>query len=458
MKIILITGASGSGKTFISKYLAEKYKVFYFDDIGVPSVDEMVLEYGGAEEWQKSMVQIWIEKLLALKDHQILILEGSFNPEFAVSLFQQYHFNNYKIICLHANKVVRDKRLIHNRKQPELANQDMENFANVLKEKTLNSGGVIIDTSGDVYEIVKRCFEEIDGVDLARREVLVELALSLVKEQFHQYSGLEIRPVKYGGWDNATFHLGETMLLRIPRGEAYALKVAKEHNVLKKLRSRLSVNIPKPIFMGHPSKRYPWHWSIYEYLDGDSANSILLSDQELEGLAHDLGVVLNELHKIDITDAPLPGLHNYWRGEHISVYENGALRYFVQLEGLIDSEQVLSIWKKAVITKWQNSPLWIHGDLASSNILVKDGKLYAVIDFGGCAQGDPACDLMIAWMFFKGKSRQIFKNTIKLNEDTWLRAKAWALWKSSFELVNIADKSSIEALKYIEIIKEITKE
>jgi dephospho-CoA kinase len=168
MKIILITGASGSGKSFISKYLAEKYKVFYFDDIGVPSVDEMVREYGGAEKWQKSMVYKWLEKLLNLQDYQILILEGSFNPEFAVSLFQECNFKNYKVICFHANKVIREKRLIHNRKQPELATQDMENFANILKEKTLNCGGVIIDTSGDVHAIVKRCLEEIEDVDLAR--------------------------------------------------------------------------------------------------------------------------------------------------------------------------------------------------------------------------------------------------------------------------------------------------
>lgn len=97
----------------------------------------------------------------------------------------------------------------------------------------------------------------------------------------------------------------------------------------------------------------------------------------------------------------------------------------------------------------------IHGDLTSSNILVKDGKLVAVIDFGGCSKGDPACDLMIAWTFFKGTGREIFRKRVGLDYDTWIRAQAWTLWKASFEFVNIKNKSSKIALEQIRIIKEV---
>jgi aminoglycoside phosphotransferase (APT) family kinase protein/dephospho-CoA kinase len=458
IKIILITGASGSGKTFVSKYLAEQYQVFNFDDIGVPTIDTMIREYGGAEQWQEWATRKWIEKLLAVKDQEIVILEGSFNPDFAVEFFKEKNFDNYKIICLHSTREVREKRLTQNRKQPDLATQDMENFTNILREKTLACGGVVIDSSGDIYDTVEKCLEEIGGVASLRREVPKEIAINLVKEQFPQWSYLEIRPVKYGGWDNATFHLGEEMLLRIPRGEGYALKVPKEHVLLKKLRPNFSVEIPQPIAMGNPSKEYQWNWSIYQYLEGDSANSIKLSDKELENIAYDLGKFLNELHKIDTKDASLPGLHNGWRGEHVSVYECGALNYFNQLKDIIDYDKVLSLWKKAVATKWQEPPVWIHGDLSSGNILIKDGRLSAVIDFGGCGIGDPACDLVIAWTLFQGKSRDIFRDQVNLDENTWNRAKAWALWKAGYELVNIEDKLSQRALEQLSIINEVVGE
>ncbi|OGV25630.1 MAG: hypothetical protein A3F18_01550 [Legionellales bacterium RIFCSPHIGHO2_12_FULL_37_14] len=86
---------------------------------------------------------------------------------------------------------------------------------------------------------------------------------------------------------------------------------------------------------------------------------------------------------------------------------------------------------------------------------LKDGHLSGVIDFGGMAVGDPACDLVIAWTFLKGKSREIFMNAIKLDNDTWLRAKAWALWKATFELCQIKNKNSDDAVIQKNIIEDI---
>jgi len=243
--------------------------------------------------------------------------------------------------------------------------------------------------------------------------------------------------------------------------------------------------------MGMPSKEYPWTWSIYKYLEGDSANSINLSDKTIETIAHELAKFLNELHKIDTKDAPKPGLHNHWRGEHVSVYEFGALSYIEQLKNIIDSDKARALWERAVATHWEKPPVWVHGDLASGNILVrlcaelgddavqkniknldchveakaspcKDGRrgarLSAVLDFGGCSIGDPACDLVMAWTFFKGKSREIFKQAVNLDEGTWLRAKAWVLWKAGYELVHIEDKSSAKALEQIRLINEVFDE
>jgi len=492
--IILITGASGSGKTTIAKYLAEKYKVFYFDDIGVPSSKEMVRKYGSPEGWQKWATKTWMEKLSKVKGPEVVILEGSFNPEFAVHSFPNPQNNNKlnqdvanaphndgfcKLLCLHANRETREKRLIKYRNQRELANQDMENFAQVLKEKTQALCGTVIDSSGDIHDTVKACLLAIEGTDSLRIEVPIEIARLLVKEQFPQYAQFEIKPVEFSGWDNATFYLGDEMLLRLPRGASYALKVPKEQVLLNKLRPRLSIHIPQPIALGMASGDYPFNWSIYKYLEGESANSLLLSNSDLENIAYDLALFLKELHKIDTKDAPLPGLHNYWRGEHVSVYECGARKYLKELDGIIDSKVTLALWEKAVATKWEKPPVWIHGDLAAGNFLIshlpshdefisasneipkpvrnddRSAHLTAVIDFGGCAIGDPACDLVIAYTFFKGESREIFKQELSIDENTWLRAKAWVLWKAGYQLMHTLDKSSPEATEQIRIFNEV---
>jgi aminoglycoside phosphotransferase (APT) family kinase protein len=90
-----------------------------------------------------------------------------------------------------------------------------------------------------------------------------------------------------------------------------------------------------------------------------------------------------------------------------------------------------------------------------ANILIKDGKLAAIIDLGGLGVGDPACDMVIAWTFLKGKSREIFKQHVNLDAATWERAKGWTLWKATFELCNLIDKTSFEATKHKLIIAEI---
>ena len=103
----------------------------------------------------------------------------------------------------------------------------------------------------------------------------------------------------------------------------------------------------------------------------------------------------------------------------------------------------------------KRSPVWVHGDVSAGNLLVQTRKLRAVIDFGGLAIGDPACDLVIAWTFLKNKSREIFIQNVNMDQDTITRAKAWALWKATYELCNIEDKNSIEAKKQLDIINDV---
>ena len=282
-----------------------------------------------------------------------------------------------------------------------------------------------------------------------------ELAKKLITIQFPEYANLHIEDVKQQGHDNRTYRLGDDLLIRMPTAESYSLKVAIEQELLPGLAKHLSVNIPVPVKMGKPSDDFPYPFSIYKWLDGDSANFLDLSDIELEVIALRLARFLKELQEIKGAEGLVPGQHNYWRGEHVSVYDKGAREQIDTLKDIIDSNSALELWERACSTRWKSEPVWIHGDLAVGNILIKDRNLSGIIDFGGMAVGDPACDLVIAWTYLSGKSREIFIQELDLDDNTWLRAKAWTLWKATYELRNIEDENSSAALLQKEIINSV---
>ncbi len=277
---------------------------------------------------------------------------------------------------------------------------------------------------------------------MTQLDITLDLTHKLIREQFPEYAHLPITSVEKQGHDNRTYRLGNDMLIRMPTAQSYALKVPKEQALLPKLALHLTVNIPVPIKMGIASKDYPYPFSIYKWLEGKSIDLLVLDDDCQEKLAFDLAKFLKVLQSIDDVDGPTPGQHNWWRGDPVGVYDKGAREQIAKLAGVIDADKAMNLWERACKTRWNKPPVWIHGDFAIGNMLLQDGKLSAVIDFGGMALGDPACDLVIAWTFLKGKAREIFIKEIALDEDTWLRARGWALWKATFELCQIEDKNS----------------
>ena len=283
----------------------------------------------------------------------------------------------------------------------------------------------------------------------------LNLARKIIAEQFPEYADLPITDVEKQGHDNRTYRLGEHMLIRMPTAADYALKVPKEQELLPQLAKRLSASIPAPIKMGKPSADYPYPFSIYKWLPGKSINLLTLTDQEKEQLAFDLAKFLKELQSITDVEGPEPGQHNWWRGDHVSDYDKGAREQIAELVEIIDASKALALWDRACETKWDKKPVWIHGDFAIGNILMDGEKLSAVIDFGGASVGDPACDLVIAWTYLSGKAREIFISEMDMDSDTWLRARAWALWKATFELCQITVKRSHEAEAQKRIIGEV---
>lgn len=283
-----------------------------------------------------------------------------------------------------------------------------------------------------------------------------DLVHRLVASQFPQWAHLSIKPVKQSGWDNRTFHLGEAMLVRLPSAACYSPQAQKEFYWLPKLAPHLPVSIPHPLALGTPNKEYPWHWSIYQWLEGETLTSEQGTD--LCQVARDLAQFLVALRQIDSTEGPVAGPHNFYRGGALALYDAQTQEAIALLGAMIDTKAVTAVWKRALSSSWEGSPVWVHGDVAVGNVLVKERRLTAVIDFGCMGTGDPACDGAIAWTFFKGESRKTFFNELFFDNATVDRARGWALWKALIVCAKLsgANPSDIEKSKHV--IEELVGE
>ncbi|MEN0062987.1 MAG: aminoglycoside phosphotransferase family protein [Myxococcota bacterium] len=258
------------------------------------------------------------------------------------------------------------------------------------------------------------------------------LVRSLLAEQMPQWKGQPVVPVVPGGWDHVSFRIGTDKVARFPRALHYAPQVAKEHRWLPVLGAALPLPIPTPLHQGQPGQGYPWPWSVYAWIDGQTAAKGPIANPI--GFAHNLVTFLTALNGVDPAGGPRPGLHNFFRGGALATY-NGETRDAIdQLGARIDGRRALALWERALATSYTKPPVCLHGDLSSTNLLVRDGRLHAVIDFGGTAVGDPACDLTIAWTFLTGAARTAFQQACPYDEPTWARARGSALWKALIQL------------------------
>ena len=267
----------------------------------------------------------------------------------------------------------------------------------------------------------------VDGIDID-----TTLVRRLVAAQFPRWADLPVSPVEFDGWDNTTFRLGEDMSVRLPSAERYAPQVEKEHRWLPELAPLLPLPIPVPLAKGAPADGYPFPWSVYRWLEGETAATGRIDDPI--DLATTLADFLSALYRIDPTGGPPPGRHNFFRGGPLTVYDAETRRALAALDGEVDTNAAGSAWEASLGAKWDGPPVWLHGDVAASNLLVKNGRLSAVIDFGTSGVGDPSCDLAIAWTFFGGESRDAFRAALRPDDATWTRGRGWALWKALITL------------------------
>ncbi|MET7424015.1 aminoglycoside phosphotransferase family protein [Dactylosporangium sp. NPDC005555] len=289
-----------------------------------------------------------------------------------------------------------------------------------------------------------------------RRLVDVGVVRRLVAGQFPQWAGLPVRPVDRSGWDNQTFRLGEHLSVRLPTAGEYAQAVQKEHRWLRELAPQVPLPIPTPLALGSPGAGFGFHWSVYEWIPGEPAG--LSSIDDLTEFAVGLAGFLVALRHADPAGGPAPGLHNWFRGGPLQVYDAQTRRAIDVLDGLVPRDTVTAVWEAALRAPWNGNPVWFHGDVATGNLLVREGRLAAVIDFGTCGVGDPACDVVIAWTLLSGPSRAAFREALDTDAGTWARGRGWALWKALIVYAGALDNDPATAADTRRVIDEILTE
>ena len=267
----------------------------------------------------------------------------------------------------------------------------------------------------------------------AEVEIDESLVARLVAEQHPDLAGETVRYIA-AGWDNELYRLGDHHVVRVPRRQLGADLVEHEHVWLPKLAPTLPLPISAPVFAGGPSAAFRWHWSICPWFEGAPASEAPLANPVDD--ARRLGRFLAALHRPAPADAPL----NPHRGQPLADRDAITRERAAALADLIDSAAVLAAWDRArATTPWDGPPIWLHADLHPGNVIVHNGQIAAVVDFGDICGGDPATDLVIAWSLFDDAARSEFRRAVDVDIDTWERGRGWAITHSLAVLSSSAD-------------------
>ncbi len=251
-------------------------------------------------------------------------------------------------------------------------------------------------------------------------ESLVE---RLVRARFPRFAGLPVRAFRSTGTVNAVFRLGDEWCVRLPRLAGWARALEREARWLPELGPRLPLRVPEVAAVGEPSAEFGWTWAIYRWLDGSPYDDAIAGGEERA--AADLADFVHALRALPVTgDEPRAGrrpLRDLDESTRAAIAQIGP-----------GAEAALAAWRAALTAPaWDGAPVWIHTDLLRPNLLVRDGRLAAVLDFGGVGAGDPAADVVPAWSVFGPAGRAIYRRALGVDEGTWQRARGYALHQAA---------------------------
>jgi len=260
-----------------------------------------------------------------------------------------------------------------------------------------------------------------------RDEVTVDetVVRRLLAAQFPEWADLPLEAVEPRGTDNWLFRLGGELVVRLPCRERTVATLVRERTWLPRL-AGLPLEIPLPVAAGKPGAGYAWTWSVYRWLEGENAIDAPIAD--LAQAAMDLAALLEALRRFDPVGGPDPGEENFFRGAPPETFDPRVRADLAQLRDEIDVEAATAVWDAALRAPGREGPpVWVHGDLDRRNLLTRQGRLAAVVDFGCVGVGDPACDVAVAWKVLSAETRDTFRSALAIDEATWTRARGWVV-------------------------------
>ena len=218
----------------------------------------------------------------------------------------------------------------------------------------------------------------------AEVEITEGLVRELLSDQHPDLAKLPLSEIS-GGWDNALFRLGGSLAVRLPRRAVAVPLLENEHRWLPDLAARLPLGIPVAQRIGRPGRGYPWPWSVRQWIEGETAvSSVPIHDPDV---GRSLGGFLRALHVPAPADAPT----NLVRGVPLSTRTPQILKYIESVSDIVDTKKVLRRWERAIgIPLWSGPNVWVHGDLHPANVILSQGRIAAVIEFGDLTAGDPS--------------------------------------------------------------------
>jgi aminoglycoside phosphotransferase (APT) family kinase protein len=259
-------------------------------------------------------------------------------------------------------------------------------------------------------------------------EVDEPVVRSLLAAQCPQWTGLPLSPAG-SGTDNVMYRLGDDLLVRLPRTPGTAPSAVKEQRWLPRLAPRLTREVPRPVHAGVPTAEFPLSWSVFRWIDGDEARPGSIRDRAAFGT--DLAAFVQELHGLDLMGATRDGELSWYRGGSLQVCDQWITRCLQDCRRVIgdevDVDALERMWRTAFALPEPSGPhVWLHGDLKPTNLLVRDGRLHAVIDFGCLSVGFPDAEHSTVWDL-PPEARHAYRDALDLDDPTWTRARAWAV-------------------------------
>jgi len=256
-------------------------------------------------------------------------------------------------------------------------------------------------------------------------EVDDSVVARLLEAQAPDLADLPLSRIEAWGTDHAIFRLGDDLSMRVPKIGWAANQGRKEDRWLGALAPHLPVDVPVPVLVGEPGFGYPYQWYVSPWLDG--VNPSPDGQTDLVQLALDLAAFVHALQAVDATGAPEP--RGGRRGGPLAAADSSTREAAEGLRGETDVDALLAVWDAGLAAPvYDGPPLWAHGDLSDGNLLVRNGRLSGVIDWGSSIAGDPAVELMVAWNLFDRPAREAYREALGFVDDAmWVRGRAWAV-------------------------------